>query len=501
MRAASLACVLSTMLTGCGSRNIDERQDDASTQEPALELVISGPSARSGRAGDVLADDCAVLLTRGGAPVVDVQVTFEVMSGGGGVAPSFALTAADGTASTRWQLGFGGSGQRLRASVEGATPVEFTADATVRPIEFRPVVESAAGQTPWGLAVGDFDAVPGKDLVIGLRTPKRLVVLKNGNNTGSFVDATLGPLLVDQPRGLVVARLDGDGLDDVVVAVENLNGVVSVLHGAATGILGNQVDLANAGDLPWDVALADLDGNSTRDVVVSSHGDSTITVFPSVDPAAQPVKFAISLGSTMNTDPRGIAIGDLDGVEGLEATEFADIVVALRQGDYLATGDQSFGRLLGGTGFAFGSVQNYQTGKFPTDIALADLDGDRNLDVVTANQSTSPATLGLAKGLGSGQFLPAVPFDLPFPPEQIAVADLNGDARPEIVVTQPNGKNILVLVNNGAGSFTSLPPLAAGTAGTEQPVNVIVADVNADGLPDIVTANESTNNVGVLLLK
>src|SRR5205823_1725651 len=86
-------------------------------------------------------------------------------------------------------------------------------------------------------------------------------------------------------------------------------------------------------------------------------------------------------------------------------------------------------------------------------------------------------------------------------PFSVAVADVNGDGFPDLAVanygtlpTRP-GHTVSLLLGNGDGSFGTRQSFAAGSL----PRSVAVADVNGDGLPDLVVANARGNSVSVLL--
>ena len=79
----------------------------------------------------------------------------------------------------------------------------------------------------------------------------------------------------------------------------------------------------------------------------------------------------------------------------------------------------------------------------------------------------------------------------------MAVADLTGDGRPDLVTTNYGGNSVSVLLNNGGGSFGAPQTFATD----ESPVETVVADVNGDGRPDLVTVNNHDSAFGVLLGK
>jgi len=126
--------------------------------------------------------------------------------------------------------------------------------------------------------------------------------------------------------------------------------------------------------------------------------------------------------------------------------------------------------------------QKFQTGNNPISAVVADLDGDAIPDVETANSSGSVSAL---LGKGDGTFEAAVSFSAGFYPQSVAVGDLNGDTVPDLVTANAGfssggGDNIRVLLGNGDGTFHG----AYSTGGLV--LSVAVSDFNGDTIPDIV---------------
>jgi hypothetical protein len=144
-------------------------------------------------------------------------------------------------------------------------------------------------------------------------------------------------------------------------------------------------------------------------------------------------------------------------------------------------------------------------------VAVADVNGDGNVDVVVTNCGScyGPPTLGYAGsvgvllGNGDGTLQPAVTYDSGGEvPVFIAIADVNKDGKPDLVVVNRNGNNIGVLLGNGDGTFQ--PAQTYGSGGLMSPRTVAVADVNGDGWPDLIVGIACADNncdgwVGVLI--
>jgi len=135
-----------------------------------------------------------------------------------------------------------------------------------------------------------------------------------------------------------------------------------------------------------------------------------------------------------------------------------------------------------GTG-AFGSSAPFDTGGAgdPIGIAFGDIDGDGNLDVVAPTLDSETANVLL--GDGTGNFTPVMFLHDGFP-GGIAIADLDGDGRADLVL--PNSAPELeVFLSKGAGVFTTKSFTSSGGG------FVLVADLDHDGTPDLVDQDGS----------
>lgn len=116
--------------------------------------------------------------------------------------------------------------------------------------------------------------------------------------------------------------------------------------------------------------------------------------------------------------------------------------------------------------------------------ALADLDGDGDLDIVSSNDRPDKKLVYLNDG--TGRFRVASEFGAPdWSTRYVTVAELNGDARPDLIVANragstPGGKPSFVCLNDGAGAFPSCTPIATRSA-----TIVVAADLDRDGAVDL----------------
>ena len=153
---------------------------------------------------------------------------------------------------------------------------------------------------------------------------------------------------------------------------------------------------------------------------------------------------------------------------------------------------------------AFKAVQTYPVGTNPTSVAIADFNGDGKPDLAVVNNGSNSVSVLLGKG--DGTFRPASTFNAQSPSNNIAtiaIGDFNGDGRPDVaVLVPPDGdvapSKVYILFGNGDGTLqapiaTTLEPHAAVAA---------VADVNGDKKADLVVnlSDASGNGTGVEVL-
>ena len=196
---------------------------------------------------------------------------------------------------------------------------------------------------------------------------------------------------------------------------------------------------------------------------------------------------------TSAKDANSVALGDLNGDGKLDVVAthgaFGDDPPALRRLRLVSV-------LYGRGGGRFGPSHAYEIAK-PGDeggawsIAMGDVNGDGKPDVVTGNLEAESVSVLVNKG--DGTLEPPVNYDLGRAPADVALQDLNGDGKLDIATG--NANTVSILLNAGDGTFGPTREFPAGRSTWA----FAVGDLNGDGRPDIATANRRRSSTTVLL--
>ncbi len=185
--------------------------------------------------------------------------------------------------------------------------------------------------------------------------------------------------------------------------------------------------------------------------------------------------------------PSAIAIGELNN------NNKPDIITANRTGNNVSFALGNADGTFGAVGSAAASMS--AMGK-PTGLSLGDMDKDGFLDAIVSVEVAN--TVAVLLNNKTGVLARSGEYSVGMTPQAVVASDLTGDMIPDAISANAGGNNASYLVGAAAGAFGTATTLTPG--GTVQgPAALAMADINKDGKPDIVMANQMTNNITVFL--
>ena len=190
---------------------------------------------------------------------------------------------------------------------------------------------------------------------------------------------------------------------------------------------------------------------------------------------AATLSFKPAVNYTVGANPIAIATGDFNGDGKMDLAVVASGDPATGQGGGVSI-------LLGNGDGTFGGATNLLPDKHPGSISVADFNGDTRLDLAVIIPDAGAGSVDILLGNGDGTFQAPVDYPTGNGPKMVAVGDLNGDHKPDLVIPNLFDATVSVLLGNGDGSFQSRMDSAVAGA----PAGVAITDLDADGKADLV---------------
>jgi hypothetical protein len=289
------------------------------------------------------------------------------------------------------------------------------------------------------------------------------------------------------PNSIAIGDFDGDGKPDIAVANFNSSSVSVLRNTSTTGIssFATKVDFAT-GTAPISVTIGDFDGDGKPDLAAANYTDNTVSVLlNSSEPGT--VAFEAKVDLTAGTNPHSVAVGDIDrdGKPDLAvANEGSGTVSVFLNASTVGT-------------LGFEDKVDLSTDTQPSSVACGDINGDLKPDLAVVNYGSN--TLSVFRNnstAGSLAFLPKTDFTTNESPVFVCIGDIDGDGKPDVTVTNYDDDNVSVFRNTSTAvvSFSSKRDLVVGSS----PRSATLGDINGDGKPDLVVANSGDASVSVI---
>ncbi|HEV2351609.1 MAG TPA: FG-GAP-like repeat-containing protein [Terriglobia bacterium] len=283
---------------------------------------------------------------------------------------------------------------------------------------------------------------------------------------------------------VAVGDFNDDGIPDVAFALNFGNaqnpapGLVAVFLGKSDGTFPSTpphyIESAYpVGNGPYSLTVGDFNGDGNLDIAVANSTDNTVSILlGNGDGTFQP-QYTLATGPA----PLSITSGDFnhDGKVDLAVTSRDNFTVSIMLGN----GDGTFHARV-----------DYATASYPDGVAVGDFNGDGNLDLAVGAISA----ISILLGNGDGTFSPHADFcasscGYNIGWDAIAVGDFNLDGKQDVAALGSNGGGIQMFLGNGDGTFATGANYGVGPLLN---FSVAVADLNGDGKPDLVVTNEGS---------
>lgn len=370
---------------------------------------------------------------------------------------------------------------------------------------FKAAVLSAipGGDTCPALLVGDVNGDGKSDLIVGHQPnncgntnlqPTFDVLISNGDGTFTPSSNVYNTIPTTNLAGGTIADVNGDGMLDLITVDDNNPANVFTSLGNGDGTFQAPTSVALSGEVGSNVVIADVNGDGLLDIVDNDFNTNQVTVYL----ATSGNTYA---SAATYTDPNGnnacsMAVGDINGdgkpeiVTANCSSTGNDITVYVNGGGTFQNGVDYNAAMAGGTN----SSAVYVEGE---SIAIADLNGDGRGDIVSTNYGSSDVTIlfGNSDGtLTEPTFGYAIGGYEPWAPA--IVADFNGDGFADVVVPDYQ-YSLAYLKGYGDGTFRSALNYYAEPGYSPNSVNsygVASGDFNGDGYADFVVGNYCNNS-------
>jgi FG-GAP-like repeat len=399
-------------------------------------------------------------------------------------------------------------------AVTGVTASDFTvvtADPqNVSPaLTASPTVSVSGGPSVYAVTVNSISG----DGTVGLNFFENSPVVSStgapliGNGPISFAHQVTYATGISSPKTVVEADLRGDGINDLIVS--NYGGSdVAVLLGNGNGTFQTAVTYAT-GSKPYGLTVADVNGDGKPDVIVANFSGYGRILDAYGGPAPGSVSVLLGNGNGTFQAQQTFATGGMPpaafGAETIEVMAadlnndgIPDLIVVNRQDEQVPGFPGVLSVLIGNGNGTFQPQQTYQIVFLPEgQFSVADLNGDGFNDIVVSNVNYGVSVL---LNNGNGTFQAQHTINVAGGPHGVTTADINGDGIPDLITdTTP----ISALLGNGNGTFQSPHTFSTAIPGglfttpTVQVADLVPADINGDGVTDLVDATGSS--IAVLL--
>jgi uncharacterized protein YjdB len=357
-------------------------------------------------------------------------------------------------------------------------------------------------------ASGTYAFVTADNLTCGRTASSKRQFLPSFDNSAFLPDSMrfdVAPSLIGGVSGgnprVAIHDIDGDGKPDVVSLPENYSSEgVTVYRNISTSGTLNASSFAEGVSFPvttgfvnpWKLFVSDIDGDGKADIMVVTDSVAVLRN-TSVPGTINASSFASRVTFALQTGVTNLTIGDING-DGK-----VDIGEVTADSATMVLNTSAIGLINFGTPYSLGM------GAVPDHMDIADIDGDGKFDLLysAGNQlsihKNYTAPIDTVLLLGPPYVITMSGDIFTSQIKHFTCGDLDGDNKPELVITKSYANEVVIYRNTAtsgfinSGSFASPVSFATGAA----PSNIAIGDINGDAKPDIAVIHNYDHHVGI----
>jgi lysophospholipase L1-like esterase len=365
------------------------------------------------------------------------------------------------------------------------------------------------GSNPMASAIADFDGDGLEDIAVVNSTSNTISIFQskaNGSITSnSFVRTDVS--VPYSPTAIVAADLNGDGKIDLALVYQN-GGTMSAFPNQSTGpgsiAFTSRGDFACSSPGAFAIAAADIQKDGKVDLIIANYTTNSISIFRNqIGTTGNGVSFAARVDFATGKNPNSIVVADVDndGKPEVITGNFTDNSISIFKNN--STPSTINSSTLGAKSDV--SMTGRVTSVFSSFI---DNDAYPDLVIAVHSPATSSNKISVMRNImtapgavsGASFTLAADNISTGSEPVAVGIGDIDGDGNPDIVAADYNSKTVSVFRNTSSGTTISTATISAKVdfATGNAPRGLSVNDLDGDGRPEIVVTNDLDNSLSVL---
>jgi len=343
---------------------------------------------------------------------------------------------------------------------------------------------------PHGLLISDIDNDGKSDIMVtSYGTPHYSMFQNTSSINNLSIASQTGSGIGDY--AITGTDLDGDGKIDIVCSQAPLS---MARNKSTTGNFSfGGTEYYQTNQYAFDVSSNDLDGDGRPDIVAANNQADLVSILRNSSSQKDYTFFDNEFDlSSLDFFAESVRLADLDGDGKPEIIlEMSNDAAFSGNGAVEIYKNTSTSHQL-----SFMKAAVLSTGKYPKKPVIADIDGDGKLDIVVTNSGSNTVSVFKNQTANTISFGTKVDFTTGTQPSAVCAVDLDGDGKPDIAVTNAKSNTVSIFKNTSTpGNITLAANVDYATG--NYPVNVMAGDIDVDGAPELVVANSNDNTISI----